>query len=249
MTEQGYNPNARSGGGLITSATPVSMAEFSGPSKYSPLTQEQPKTATFSYATDAEIAKDYANFAPALKRAYSQKLKSAGYKVPVSDKYNPIVRDALIDAFQNLDKEIRFLNEADQAKVAAEGYDLDAFLDQRIADKKSLDSGASRKPRSYTTIYGEKTASNLVTALYRDLTGTNPTQDIIDRYTKDLQQQQAQNPDIVTQSDTGQKTQTGMGQAESQQYLIEKISKTDPARMSKVKDAYSIFAEEMGISI
>ena len=40
-----------------------------------------------------------------------------------------------------------------------------------------------------------------------------------------------------------------MGQAESQQYLIEKISKTDPARMSKVKDAYSIFAEEMGISI
>jgi hypothetical protein len=241
MAEQGFNPNAKSGGGLITSATAAPMAETAA--------QDRPKSASFSYATDAEIAADYANFAPALKRAYSQKLKSAGYKVPVSDKYNTIVRDALIDAFRSLDQEIRFLNEADQTKVASEGYNLDTFLDQRIADKKSLDSGASRKPRSYTTIYGQETASNLVTTLYRDLTGENPTQDIIDRYTKDLQQQQAQNPDIVTQSDTGQRTQTGMGQAESQQYLIEKISQTDPARMSKVKDAYSIFAQEMGISI
>jgi len=237
---QGFNPGARSGG-LITSATAAPMAETAA--------QDRPRSATFSSATPAQIAADYANFAPALKRAYSQKLKSAGYKVPVSDKYNTIVRDALITAYENLTDELTFLNAADQTKIASEGYDLDSFLNQRIADKKSLDSGNAKKPRSYTTIYGEKTAANLVTTLWRDATGENPTQDIIDRYTKDLQQQQAQNPDIVTQSDTGQKTQTGMGQAESQQYLIEKISKTDPARMSKVKDAYSIFAQEMGISI
>jgi hypothetical protein len=242
MAIQGFNPNASGSGGLITSATATPMAETAAQA-------DRPRSAKFSSATPAQIAADYANFAPALKRAYSQKLKSAGYKVPVSSKYNTIVRDALITAYENLTDELTFLNAVDQTKIASEGYDLDSFLNQRIADKKSLDSGNAKKPRSYTTIYGQETASNLVTTLYRDLTGTNPTQDIIDKYTKDLQKQQAQNPDIVTQSDTGQKTQTGMGQAESQQYLIEKISKTDPARMSKVKDAYSIFAEEMGISI
>ena len=241
MVTQGFNPNASGSGGLITSAIAAPMVETAA--------QDRPRSANFTFQTPAQIAAEYERYAPALKRAYSQKLKSAGYKVPVTDKYNTIVRDALITAFENLTDELTFLNQADQNKIASEGYDLDSFLNQRIADKKSLDSGASKKPRSYTTTYGQETASNLVTALYRDLTGTNPTQDIIDKYTKDLQQQQAQNPDIVTQSDTGQRTQTGMGQAESQQYLIEKISKTDPARMSKVKDAYSIFAEEMGISI
>ena len=241
MAEQGYNPKARAGAGLITSATAAPMAETAA--------QDRPKSATFTSATPAQIAADYANFAPSLKKAYAQKLKSAGYKVPVTDKYNTIVRDTLITAYENLTDELTFLNETDQAKVASEGYDLDAFLNQRISDKQGMDSGASKKPRAYTTIYGQETASNLVTTLYRDLTGTNPTQEIIDRYTKDLQQQQAQNPDIVTQSDSGQRTQTGMGQAESQQYLIEKIAQTDPARISKVKDAYSIFAEEMGITI
>jgi len=87
--------NSTSSSGLITSSTPVTT----GYPTYTPnAPTESVSFAQPTTATESELIKNYNEMSDVLRKSLAQKLKSAGYKVPVTGKYNTAVREAFLEA-------------------------------------------------------------------------------------------------------------------------------------------------------
>jgi len=81
MAQGDFDPNATTGGtGIITSSTP----SFTGYPTYRAGEQAQViPIVTTTRATEAQLSAAYNKMSPVLRKALSQQLKDAGYKVPV----------------------------------------------------------------------------------------------------------------------------------------------------------------------
>ena len=231
-----FNPNAVKTSGYITSSTPITTGydAAAGGVQYSVRT---------SGATPAQLIQQYRKMTPALRKALAQQLKDAGFKVPVTGRYDTTVRSAFLSASEALSAEITNLSQNDPQRLAEVGYDLTTFLKDQA---QSLGGDGKPKRAEYPTVLSRGDVAELVNSIKQNETGYGATEDEIDFYYKKLRKKSLKQPTVVTRTEGGQTTERGFN---PQQFLVEKISGTDAAKERKVLDAYDAFAQVMGINI
>jgi len=120
--------------GLITSSTPVTTG-------YPTYTAGAPiESVSFPQATgatEADIIQNYNNMSEALRKSLAQKLKSAGYSVPVTGKYSAKVREAFLEVNRELSDEIRNLQKNDPKRLASTKYDFNTFINDKIGERQA----------------------------------------------------------------------------------------------------------------
>lgn len=236
MELQGYDPNAVKTSGYITSSTPITTGydAAAGGVQYGVRT---------SAATPAQLIQQYRKMTPALRKALAQQLKDAGFRVPVTGRYDTTVRSAFLSANEALSTEIANLSQNDPQRLAEVGYDLTTFLKDQA---QSLGGDGKPKRAEYPTVLSRGDVAELLNSVKQDLTGYGATEDEVDFYYEKLRKKSLKQPTVVTRTEGGQTTERGFN---PQQFLVEKIAGTDAAKERKVLDAYDAFAQVMGINI
>jgi hypothetical protein len=252
MENQGVNFGSTGlGAGLITSSTPVpapATGQF-GPLKggYTSGTGGYGRTQ----ATEADLVANYGKMSEPLRKALAQQLKSAGFKVPVTGKYSIKVRDAFLSASQALSEEINVLSTQDPARLATTKYDLTSFL-KNLATTEQVGDGTDKTPTTVQSItdYRPETLKDLINKVSLELTGEVASEQFISKQIKNIQSALKQ-PENIQQTTYTPKvggiqkqiTQEGFS---PERYLIEEISKGDPAKASSIMGFYEVFNKTIG---
>jgi hypothetical protein len=232
-----FDPNA-SGGKVIIISSPTTTG-------YDPMAGGIQKGIRQESATLAELASMYTRMAPEFRKATSQKLKNAGYNVPVTGKYSSRVRDAYIQASQDLSDEINYLNRNDPSRLSNVEYDLETFL----GDLASETQGGSTSVTRYTTDYRPETINKLINDVTKSLVGRGATNAELKRYTRKIRNQMAQTENMGQTITSRSGDVTNVRQIEGidpQKFLIEEIAGTDEAKAQKAYGFYEAFNKFIG---
>lgn len=228
----GFDPNAITNTGLITSSTAISTG-------YDPAAGGVQYGSRQTSSSRAELMQQYNKMTSEFRKALAQKLKDAGFNVPVTGAYSAAVRDAFLAATEGLSQEITTLAQNDPERLKQVDYDLDTYLGE-------LSSGGAGGPRQYAGVLSRGDVAELLNSVKQDLTGYGATEDEVNYYYDRLRSKALSQPTTVTQSGGTQVTEQGFN---PRQFLIEKISKSDAAKERRVLDAYDAFAQAFGINL
>lgn len=231
-----FDENAPKNTGFITSSTPVSTG-------YDPAAGGVQYSSRQTGATRADLIKQYGLMKPAFRRALAQKLKDAGFRVPVTGAYNTIVRDTFLSATEGLSQEITNLQQNDPERLLQVGYDLDTYLSD-LSAQGGATGGPSRA--EYPSVLSKGDVAELLNSVKQDLTGYGASDEEVNYYYEKLRSKALKQPTVVTGTEGRQVTERGFN---PRQFLVEKISSTDAAKERKVLDAYDAFAEVFGINL
>ena len=191
---EGFDPNASGSSGYITSSTPVTTGYPTYTSGATPQSVSFPQTTG---ASEAKLIADYNNMSEALRKGLSQKLKSAGYNVPVTGKYSAKVRQAFLEATQELSDEIITLQKNDPKRLQTTKYDLDTFLNDKVGERQA--SFADQyKPTRTINVSPATVAAGKINDAFRRLLGRDATEAEIIQFTGLLNKAEEKNPDVST---------------------------------------------------
>lgn len=193
MAEE-FDPNSSGTSGYITSSTPViTNVPTSRPfDKAQSIATVQPTTAT-----EADLIKNYNEMSETLRKSLAQKLKSAGFAVPVTGKYNAKVRQAFIDSIGELSDEIRILQKNDPKRLETTKYDLDTYLNDKIGERQASFSD-QYKPTKTINVSPATVAANKINDVVRRLLDRDATDAEIAQLTVSLNKAEEKNPDVST---------------------------------------------------
>jgi hypothetical protein len=230
------------GAGIITSSTPTAK----GPRI--PFKEGLAKPSEFTISSEKQIIEQYRKMSPALRRSLSQRLKDSGYRTPVTGKYNADVRQALLDAYNDLGAEITYLRANDPAALETATYDLDTFL-----TSQSEGRGGYKGPttvRQKVNMRPEAIAST-IDEVIRDFTGRGATADEIAKYsakvTAQLEKPKNFAETVYTPKGEGMQMQEITPGFQAKEYLFQQIAKTDEAKANKVFGFYNAFKRALGV--
>ena len=189
-----FDPDSTGPSGYITSSTPITTniptsRPFDRPQSVATV---QPTTAS-----EADLIKNYNEMSEALRKSLAQKLKSAGYNVPVTGKYNAKVRQAFIDSIVELSEEITTLQKNDPKRLETTKYDLDTFLNDKIGERQA--SFADQyKPTRTINVSPATVAAGRINKIFNSLLGRDATEVEITQFTSLLNKAEENNPDVST---------------------------------------------------
>ena len=193
MAEE-FDPNATGSSGYITSSTPITTniptsRPFDRPQSVATV---QPTTAS-----EADLIRNYNEMSEVLRKSLAQKLKSAGYNVPVTGKYSTKVREAFLEAMQGLSDEISNLQKNDPKRLQSTKYDLDTFLNDKTGERQAAFAD-EYKPTRTINISPATVAAGKINDAFRRLLGRDATEVEIAQFTTLLNKAEEKNPDIST---------------------------------------------------
>ena len=193
MAEE-FDPNSSGSSGYITSSTPITTnIPTSRPfDKPQSVVTVQPTTAT-----EADLIKNYNEMSEILRKSLAQKLKSAGFDVPVTGKYSTKVRQAFIDSMGELSDEISTLQKNDPKRLETTKYDLDTFLNDKIGENQA-NFANQYKPTRTINVSPATVAAGKINDAFRRLLGRDATEIEITQFTDSLNKAEQKNPDIST---------------------------------------------------
>ena len=228
------------GGGLITSSTPGTGPAVPGAGGFG-----VPSSRT--EATEADLIANYGAMSEILRKSLAQQLKSAGYKIPVTGKYNATVREAFLDASRNFSSEISMLQANDPQRLNTQKFDITSYL-KDVADTRAGMGSKGPSIRKDIRISDETTARTLINAVLQDALGRGATKEELEKYTSALQKAQKASPTVTTYSTVGDVTSaTTAGGINEEQFLIQQIAGTDEAKANKVFGYYDAFKNALGV--
>lgn len=244
LTGANYGAGAGSTGGLITSSTPGTGPAIPGKGGFgtpSPYTQ----------ASEAQLISNYGAMSEILRKALSQQLKSAGYKVPVTGKYNSTVREAFLDASRNLSAEIATLQTNDPQRLATAKYDLSSYLKDTAGTKAGMTTG-SKVPEPYIQERQSTKASirKGAQAAAQALIGRGLSEEQFNEIYKAAIKREKDMP-VVTKyakAKGGGIKATTTGGADTEEFLYQQIAKTDEAKQNKIFSLYDAFKSAIGVN-
>jgi hypothetical protein len=205
-----------------------------------------------TFADQNQLLADFEGFAPDYRKALAQKLKSAGYyRGDVTGKPTLKLQEAYFNAYADLNAYTRqkFTALPGEAQQTTPVDNLDTFLSKQDTSGE----GGSEK---ITKIQQQRNLSpNSIEAtidkVFRDLTGSGASKAQIAKYTKNIQAQLA-NPKNFAQTEYKamgggvQRQITTEAAFNPESYLIEEVSKGDPAKASSVMGFYEVFNKFIG---
>lgn len=203
-------------------------------------------------ADQNKLLQDFQGFTADYRRALSQKLKSAGYySGGITGKPSLKLQDAYLNAYSDLNAYTRqkFTVLPGEAQQTNKVDNLETFLANQTPDGGSGSGGPS--VIQYQKKYSPDTIEATIDKVFRDLTGSGASKAQIAKYTKNIQTQLA-NP-----KNFGKTEYKDMGGGVQRQvvteaaftpesYLIEEVSKGDPAKASSIMGFYETFNKFIG---
>jgi hypothetical protein len=199
-----------------------------------------------------KLLQDFEGFTADYRKALSQKLKAAGYyRGDVTGKPTLKLQDAYFNAYEDLNAYTRerFTALPAAAQQTTPIDNLESFLSKQTAD----DGGGTEKITKIQQQkkYSPDTIEASIDKVFRDLTGTGASKAQIAKYTKNIQKQ------LADPKNFGQTEYKDMGGGVQRQivteaafdpesFLIEEVSKGDPARASSVMGFYEVFNKFIG---
>lgn len=204
-----------------------------------------------SVADRNKLLQDFEGFSPDYRKALAQKLKSAGYyRGDVTGKPTLKLQEAYFNAYEDLNAYTRerFTALPGVAQQTTQIDNLDTFL-----SKQDTSGGGDDK---ITKIQQQRNLSPdsieaSIDKVFRDLTGSGATQAQIAKYTKNIQKQLA-DPKNFAQTEYKamgggvQRQITTEAAFDPESFLIEEVSKGDPAKASSVMGFYEVFNKFIG---
>ena len=231
---------------FITGGTTTRTKRYQG-SELVEVVASDPKVANQN-----KLLADFEGFSADYRKALAQKLKSAGYyRGDVTGKPTLKLQEAYFNAYADLNAYTRqrFTALPGEAQQTTPVDDLDSFLSKQTTD----DGGGSEK---ITKIQQQRNLSPdsieaSIDKVFRDLTGSGATKAQIDKYTKNIQKQMSmpQNLGQTEYKDMGGGVQRQIvteAAFNPEAYLIEEVSKGDPAKASSVMGFYEVFNKFIG---
>ena len=186
------------------------------------------------------IAVEIYNMTDAQRLQRAQQLNNAGFKVPLTGKYN----DTLVSQMSNAVAAAK----VSAAKIGQQfnnNYFTGYLQQQYIANAAMGGSGASNAPFQRKQISSATEAAGIINAVYTDLLGRQASKKELDKYTKAIQAAQEANP--VKYTDTAGAGYTARGGIDPQQFLIQQIAGTDEAKARQVSNYYDVFKNAIGV--
>jgi hypothetical protein len=231
------------GGGLITSSTPGTGARIPTPGGLA-----VPSTRT--EASEAKLIAQYGSMTDILRKALAQQLKSAGYKVPVTGKYNSTVREAFLSASRDLSSEISMLQANDPQRLATTKFDLSSYLKDVAGTRAGMGTG-DEIPKPYIQERQSTKASirKGATAAAEVLLGRGLSEEQLNEIYKKAVEREKSMP-VVTKyarAKGGGVKATTTGGADTEEFLYQEIAKTDEAKQNKIFGLYDAFKTAIGV--
>lgn len=203
-----------------------------------------------TFANPNQLLADFEGFTPDYRKALSQKLKSARYyNGDVTGKPTLKLQEAYFNAYEDLnaytrDKFTRLPGEAQQTTPVD---NLESFLSKQTTD----DGDGGIKEIQYQKKYSPDSIEATIDKVFRDLTGSGASKAQIAKYTKNIQAQLAkpQNFGKTEYKDLGggvQRQVVTEAAFNPETYLIEEVSKGDPAKASSIMGFYEVFNKFIG---
>ena len=243
-----FDPKKVPATSIITGGTTTRTKQYQGSTLVDVVLSEA------TYADPNKLLADFEGFTADYRKALSQKLKSAGYyRGDVTGKPTMLLQQAYFDAYTDLNNYTRdkFTRLPGAAQQTTPVDNLETFLSKQITDDGS--GGGTEK---ITKIQQQKKLSPdsieaSIDKVFRDLTGSGATKAQIDKYTKNIQKQLA---DPKNLAQTEYKSMGGGVQRQivteaafdPESFLIEEVSKGDPAKASSVMGFYETFNKFIG---
>lgn len=242
-----FDPNKLPKGIFISSGTASNIREYKGSSLVNLYSND------ITGADQNKLLAQFEGFSPDYRKSLAQKLKSAGYyRGDVTGKASLKLQDAYFKAYEDLDFSNRgrltaYTSDPNQA-YNVQLDDLDTFL----AKQDTSGDGTEK----ITKIQQQRNLSpdsieGTIDKVFRDLTGSGATKAQIAKYTKNIQTQLA-NPKNFAQTEYKamgggvQRQITTEAAFNPESYLIEEVSKGDPAKASSVMGFYEVFNKFLG---
>jgi hypothetical protein len=208
---------------------------------------------TVTGADENKLLQDFEGFSADYRKALSQKLKAAGYyRGDVTGKPTLKLQEAYFDAYTDL-------NDFNRGRLtsyvgdATQPYNVQLDnLDTFLAKQDTGDGGDG----GFNIIqqqkkYSPESIEASIDKVFRDLTGSGASKTQIAKYTKNIQAQLA-NPKNLAQTeykDMGGGVQRQIvteAAFDPEAFLIEEVSKGDPAKASSVMGFYEVFDKFIG---
>ena len=205
-----------------------------------------------TFADPNQLLSDFEGFTADYRKALSQKLKAAGYyRGDVTGKPTLKLQEAYFNAYADLNAYTRekFTRLPGAAQQNVPVDNLETFLSSQTTD----DGGGSEK---ITKIQQQRKLSPdsieaTIDKVFRDLTGSGASQAQIAKYTKNIQAQMAKPANLAQTEykDMGGGVQRQIvteAAFDPESFLIEEVSKGDPAKASSVMGFYEVFNKFIG---
>jgi hypothetical protein len=211
---------------------------------------------TVTGADQNKLLDDFEGFSADYRKALAQKLKAAGYyKGDITGKPTLKLQEAYFDAYTDLNdynrsKISRYITDSAQT-YNVELDNLDTFLAKQDTSGEGGGGGGDITKIQYEKKFSTDSIEASIDKVFRDLTGSGATKAQIAKYTKNIQTQLAKPENL------GQTEYKNMGGGLQRQviteaafnpesYLIEEVSKGDPAKASSVMGFYEVFDKFIG---
>ncbi len=241
-----FDPKKVPAGVIITGGTTAKTKRYQGTALVEVVATEP------TFANRNQLLQDFEGFTADYRRALSQKLKAAGYyRGDVTGKPTLKLQDAYFNAYEDLNAYTRerFTALPAAAQQTTPIDNLESFLSKQTAD----DGGGADKITKIQQQkkYSPDTIEATIDKVFRDLTGSGASKAQIAKYTKNIQTQLA-NPKNFGQTeykDMGGGVQRQIvteAAFDPESFLIEEVSKGDPAKASSVMGFYEIFNKFLG---
>jgi len=205
-----------------------------------------------TFADPNQLLADFEGFTADYRKSLSQKLKAAGYyRGDVTGKPTMKLQQAYFDAYTDLNAYTRerFTRLPGEAQQTTPVDNLETFLSNQITDDGSGSEKITKIQQQRNLSPDSIEAS--IDKVFRDLTGSGATKAQIDKYTKNIQKQMAM-PQNLAQTEYKnmgggvQRQITTEAAFNPESYLIEEVSKGDPAKASSVMGFYEVFNKFIG---
>jgi hypothetical protein len=242
-----FDPKKVPATSIITGGTTTKTKQYQGSTLVDVVVSEP------TFANPNQLLADFEGFTADYRKSLAQKLKAAGYyRGDVTGKPTLKLQEAYFNAYEDLNAYTRdkFTRLPGAAQQTTPVDNLETFLsNQTTGDGGGGDGGFNviQQQRKFSPDTIEAT----IDKVFRDLTGSGASQAQIAKYTKNIEKQLA-NP-----KNLGQTEYKDMGGGVQRQivteaafnpeaYLIEEVSKGDPAKASSVMGFYEAFNKFIG---
>jgi hypothetical protein len=199
-----------------------------------------------------KLLQDFEGFTADYRKALAQKLKAAGYyRGDVTGKPTLKLQDAYFNAYEDLNAYTRerFTALPAAAQQTTPIDNLESFLSKQTADDGSGTEKITKIQQQ--TNLSPDTIESIIDKVFSDLTGTGASKAQIAKYTKNIQKQMAK-PENLAQTEYKsmgggvQRQITTQAAFDPEAYLIEEVSKGDPAKASSIMGFYEVFNKFIG---
>jgi hypothetical protein len=232
---------------IITGGTTSKTKQYQGSTLVDVVVSEP------TFADPNQLLADFEGFTADYRKALSQKLKSAGYyRGDVTGKPTMKLQQAYFDAYADLNAYTRqkFTALPGAAQQTTPVDNLETFLSNQITDDGSGGSDKITKIQQQRKLSPDSIEAS-IDKVFRDLTGSGASQAQIAKYTKNIQKQMAmpQNLAQTEYKDMGGGVQRQIvteAAFDPESFLIEEVSKGDPAKASSVMGFYEVFNKFIG---